>query len=151
MGIVINRPLELGITEVFDHLSIEYDQHTQFDANVMMGGPVETQCGFVIHDPLPEQRWEAVIQVSGGLSIATSRDILVAMAAGHGPKRALVALGYAGWGAGQLESEVLDNAWLSGPASTAVVFDCPHAQRWRKAAELMGVDVDRLSTMAGHS
>ena len=78
-------------------------------------------------------------------------DIIEALARGEGPARAMVALGYAGWGAGQLEDEVLDNAWLSGPFESAVIFDLPFEERWARAASLMGVDLERLSGVAGHA
>jgi putative transcriptional regulator len=83
--------------------------------------------------------------------VATSRDILTAVAQGAGPERAVVALGYAGWGAGQLEHEVLQNAWLSGPADSSIIFDLPYEERYESAARLLGVDLDRLSGEAGHA
>ena len=85
------------------------------------------------------------------LGVAASRDILVALAAGKGPRDAMVLLGYAGWGAGQLERELAENAWLSGPVDSAVIFETPFEQRWERAARLLGVDADRLSSQVGHA
>jgi len=92
-----------------------------------------------------------VLRVGGRIGIATSRDILSAVAAGQGPDRAVVALGYAGWGAGQLEREVLENAWLSGPADSSIIFDVPYDERWTRAARLLGADPERLSGEVGHA
>jgi putative transcriptional regulator len=149
MGIVINRPLELNLGEVLDHMSIEVDNIQVNDMMVLQGGPVQRDRGFVIHEPAGE--WDAVLTVGDDIGVATSRDILTAVAHGDGPKRAVVALGYAGWGAGQLEHEVLQNAWLSGPADSSIIFDLPYEERYESAARLLGVDLDRLSGEAGHA
>ena len=149
MGIVINRPLDLNLGEVLDHMSIEVDNIQVNDMMVLQGGPVQRDRGFVIHEPAGE--WDAVLTVGDDIGVATSRDILTAVAHGDGPKRAVVALGYAGWGAGQLEHEVLQNAWLSGPADSSIIFDLPYEKRYESAARLLGVDLDRLSGEAGHA
>jgi len=149
MGIVVNRPLELTLGEVLGHMDIEIQDPVVREMQVLQGGPVQRERGFVIHEPAGE--WEAVLRVGGDVGIATSRDILNAVAAGHGPERAVVALGYAGWGAGQLEREVLENAWLSGPADTSIIFDVPYDERWSRAARSLGVDPDRLSGEVGHA
>jgi putative transcriptional regulator len=149
MGIVINRPLELNLGDVLDHMSIEVVNPIVNRMKVLHGGPVQRERGFVIHEPAGE--WDAVLQVSDAIAVATSRDILTAVARGNGPPRAVVALGYAGWGAGQLEREVQENAWLSGPADSAIIFDLPYDERYEGAAKLLGVDLDRLSGEAGHA
>ncbi len=149
MGIVINRPLDLNLGDVLDHMSIEVDNIQVNDMMVLQGGPVQRDRGFVIHEPAGE--WDAVLTVGDDIGVATSRDILTAVAHGDGPKRAVVALGYAGWGAGQLEHEVLQNAWLSGPADSSIIFDLPYEERYESAARLLGVDLDRLSGEAGHA
>ncbi len=151
MGIVVNRPLDLDLANLFEHLDLEATPDAAVQAPVVMGGPVETQRGFVLFEPEGGEDWDALAIEGENLAVATSRDILVDMARGQGPKRFLVALGYAGWGAGQLEHEVLENAWLNGPADTDVIFECAFEQRWQRAAELLGVDVHRLSGLAGHS
>lgn len=149
MGIVINRPLELSLGEVLDHMDIDVENDTVNDMTVLQGGPVQRERGFVIHEPAGH--WDAVLEVGDEIGVATSRDILAAVALGEGPHRAVVALGYAGWGAGQLEREVLQNAWLSGPADSSIIFDLPYDERYESAARLLGVDVDRLSGEAGHA
>jgi len=114
-----------------------------------MGGPVQNDRGFVLHEPAGN--WEATLKVTDTIGITSSRDILQAIAAGKGPKNAIVTLGYAGWGAGQLESELAANTWLSGPASSNIVFDTPSEQRWQAAAALLGIDLNLLSSDTGHA
>ncbi|NKC15372.1 MAG: YqgE/AlgH family protein [Gammaproteobacteria bacterium] len=149
MGLVINRPLEVNFGDLLEHMNIDTARHEIKAKPIMQGGPVEPQRGFVVHEP--GGNWDAVMQVEDGLAVAWSKDILVALSEGSGPQRTLVTLGYAGWGAGQLENEVLDNSWLNGPADANIIFDCPYEQRWENAARLMGVDIERLSGTAGHS
>jgi putative transcriptional regulator len=148
MGIVINRPLELSLADVLEHLEITVQDAALSEVPVMEGDPVQRERGFVIHEPAGE--WDAVLKVGPRMGVATSRDILAAMARGEGPERAMVALGYAGWGAGQLEREVLENAWLSGPADSEIIFDVPYEQRWERATRRLGVDPERLMGQAGH-
>lgn len=149
MGIVINRPLELNLAEVLDHMDIKNSNPGITGMQVMQGGPVQRERGFVLHAPVGE--WDSVLKVSEEIGVATSRDILSAVAEGRGPEHTLVALGYAGWDAGQLEREVLENAWLSGPADSAIIFDAPYDERWERAARMLGVDPERLSGEAGHA
>jgi putative transcriptional regulator len=149
MGIVINRPLDISLGEVLGHMSIECTDASIRGMPVLQGGPVQRERGFVIHHPAG--KWDSVLEVGDQIAIATSRDILAAMAVGKGPERAVVALGYAGWGAGQLEREVSENAWLSSPANPEIIFDSPYDQRWSSAAHLLGVDLGRLHGEAGHS
>ena len=103
----------------------------------------------MLHDQQGD--WEATLQVGDGIDLTASQDVLAAIAAGHGPKRFLIALGFAGWGAGQLEREMAENAWLSGPASATVLFDTPVEKRWAAAAALLGVDLNLLSGDTGHA
>lgn len=149
MGIVLNRPTDLCLADVLQHMQIEGGMGVAGEQTVYLGGPVEEERGFVLHthtDP-----WDSTLAVDEEISITTSRDILEAMARGTGPRRTLVALGYAGWGAGQLERELQQNAWLSGPADQSILFDLPAEQRWEAAARLLGVDLHLLSTDAGHA
>jgi putative transcriptional regulator len=149
MGIVINRPLEIKFGEVLAQLSIDVTDETTHDGAVLHGGPVQTERGFVIHQP--SGTWGSVLQVSDTIAIATSHDILHAIAQGKGPERSVVALGYAGWGAGQLEREVLDNAWLNTPADSSIIFDVAAEHRWEQATRMLGVDPSQLVGEAGHS
>lgn len=149
MGIVINRPTELNLGEVFDHLDIEADVKTDVTVPVFEGGPVQREHGFLVHTPAGN--WDSSLPVTESIAVTTSRDILQAIAAGDGPERFLFALGYAGWGAGQLEEEMAANAWLSGPAEAHILFDLPAEQRWMAAAALLGVDLNLLSNDIGHA
>ncbi len=149
MGIVINRRTDLHLRDVLEQLGIESAKTFNIDASVYLGGPVQNNRGFVLHEPIGA--WESTLMVTETLGVSTSRDILEAIAQNRGPKKFLVALGYAGWGAGQLEREITQNSWLSGPASNAVLFDVPLEQRWKAAAQLVGVDLATLSGEAGHA
>lgn len=152
MGLVINRPLGLTLGEMLTQMDLACNDASILDRTVMQGGPVQPERGFVLHQPTG--MWDAVLgvgEVGDGLGIAASRDILAAIAAGNGPARSLVLLGYAGWGAGQLEREVAENAWLSGPVDDTIIFDAPVEQRYELAARLLGVKLDRLSGQAGHA
>jgi putative transcriptional regulator len=148
MGIVINRPLDLRLGDILTHMDIIAIPET-VELPVFQGGPVQTERGFVVHEPLGD--WDATLQVSEQIGVTASQDVLASIAAGQGPQRSLIALGYAGWGAGQLEREMAENAWLSGPATAEVLFDTPIERRWAAAAALLGVDVNLLSGDAGHA
>jgi len=149
MGIIINRPMKTQLGEVFMHMGIESVAAHINEQPVFEGGPVQPERGFVIH--LPAGEWESSLTISEDIAVATSTDILTAMANHQGPENALVALGYAGWGAGQLEDEILDNAWLHGPSSSDVLFRVPSEQRWAAAAALLGVDLNLISSQTGHA
>lgn len=150
MGIVVNRPLEdLSLRDVFSQLGLDYEAARNPDAPVLIGGPLQGNRGFVLHEPLGD--WESTLPISDTLGISTSRDILAAIAADRGPDNYLLALGYAGWGAGQLENEIAQNAWLSGPATGEILFHTPIEARWGAAARLLGVDIAKLSADAGHA
>ncbi len=149
MGIVINRPMDLNLGDIMTQMNIDVTADRVKSLPIFDGGPVQRERGFVIHRP--GGKWDAMLEVGSELSVTTSRDILVAVANGKGPEKTLIALGYAGWGAGQLEKEIAENAWLHGPASERVLFEMPHEERWQAAAALVGVDFDRLSGEAGHA
>jgi len=149
MGIVVNRPLGLELGDILDQMEIAGASSQVRTLPVFMGGPVQTERGFVLHSH--DRAWDSTMQITGEISVTTSRDILEAMAKGRGPRYSLVALGYAGWGEGQLESELTANAWLSGPASSQIIFALPTEQRWQAAASLLGVDLNLISGEAGHA
>jgi len=149
IGIVINRTVELTVGDVLDQMSIAKSGAQCAREAVHYGGPVQTERGFILHSELGN--WDSTLAVTDAIGLTTSRDILEAMARNEGPQRVLVALGYAGWGSGQLEQEMSDNAWLSGPATPDLIFDTPIEQRWSAAARLLGVDLNRLSHEAGHA
>jgi putative transcriptional regulator len=149
LGIVINRPLQMELGDVFQQLALEPIDTGLSKQPVLRGGPVQTERGFVLHEPSPP--WDSTVEVSDTVHLTTSHDILAAIARGTGPRRALMALGYAGWGAGQLELEMGANAWLSVPASPAIVFDTPFEARWAAAAGLLGINLATISSEAGHA
>jgi len=149
LGVVINRPLDMQLGEILQHMDIEACNEEISSRQVYMGGPVQNDRGFVLHEPSGD--WEATLKVTDSIGITSSRDILQAIAAGKGPKNAIVTLGYAGWGAGQLEQELAANTWLSGPSSSKIVFETPSEERWLAAAALLGVDLNLLSGDAGHA
>ena len=149
MGIVINRPMDLELSEVLTQMDMSSPHATINEKPVFHGGPVHPDRGFVIHRPGDE--WESTIAVTDQISVSTSRDVLEAIAKGSGPADILIALGYAGWGGGQLERELGENAWLSGPVDLDVLFRLEPEQRWRTAASILGVDVASLSPQAGHA
>jgi putative transcriptional regulator len=149
MGIIINRPMEIRLAEVLMQLDIETNLPEVADAAVYLGGPVQTDHGFVLHDG--DERYDSTLAVTPDIRVTTSRDVLEAIAAGRGPAQRLVALGYAGWSGGQLEQELSTNAWLSGPADREILFSLPAGERWQAAAQLLGVDLNLLSGDAGHA
>jgi len=149
MGIVINQPVELTLAEVIDHLGFPTAQAAHLQQSVYRGGPVETERGFVLHRPVGQ--WESTLSVTETIGLSTSNDIVEALAQGRGPEQCLVALGYAGWGAGQLEQELAENSWLSAPADENVLFDTDVDKRWEAAAALMGIDIKQLTGAIGHA
>lgn len=149
MGITINRMSEYRLGDVLAQMEMHSDLPRIVDAPVLIGGPVQPERGFVLHTPHGE--WESSIHISDHISVTTSRDILVAIAAGEGPGQAVVALGYASWGPGQIEQELRDNSWLTAPMAGSVLFDTPLEQRWQAAAGLLGVDLVQLTGYAGHA
>ncbi|KAA1190424.1 YqgE/AlgH family protein [Pseudohalioglobus sediminis] len=149
MGIVINQPLDLTVCEIFEHLQIDCVDDF-IDHPVMAGGPVQIDHGFVLHRGCAE-KWEASLKVTGEITLTTSRDILRAIAHGTGPKEHLIALGYAGWSAGQLEQELAENSWLTLPADSDIIFNTPTAQRLSRAAAQLGIDMNLISGEAGHA
>ena len=149
MGIVVNRPLELSVADVMSHMDIADTPPDLGQQAVYLGGPVDSERGFVLHTSTPS--WNSTLRITDSICVTTSRDILEAMARGEGPERTLVALGYAGWAGGQLEHELQDNAWLSGPADMRIMFEMPAEARWVAAAQLLGVDLNLISSEAGHA
>jgi len=149
LGIVINKALPMNLAEVFDQLGLDSEQSRVARQPVLRGGPVQTDRGFVLHTP--QGNWESSLPFSERVHLTTSRDILDALARGEGPEHAVIALGYAGWGAGQLENEMAQNAWLTVPADERLLFDTPLDERWQAACRLLGVDLLHLSSDAGHA
>jgi putative transcriptional regulator len=149
MGIVINHPLDLHLRDILEHLEID-DIRVPRDDLIMAGGPVQTDRGFVLHRA-GDREWESTLRLTDEISLTTSKDILTSIAHNEGPSAALVALGYAGWGAGQLEGELAANAWLTLPADSAIIFNTPISKRRNAAAAKLGIDLALLAPGAGHA
>ncbi len=149
MGIVVNRASEYTLGEVFEQMQIGTENDVLREQVVLAGGPVHPERGFVLHDG--GSAWDSTLPIADNLSLTTSRDILIAMAEGTGPAQAVVALGCAGWGAGQLEYELVENTWLTVTADPAVFFQLPLEQRWEAAASLIGVDLMHIADYSGHA
>ncbi len=148
LGLVINRPTDLRLRAMLEHLDIDCSGLLPEQA-IYWGGPVQMERGFVLHSPLGD--WEASIELSESLGVTTSRDILTAIGAGRGPARFQIMLGYAGWDAGQLEREIMENSWLNIGAELSVIFDTASEDRWEAATRLLGIDPSSLSQGAGHA
>lgn len=150
MGIVVNRPSEYTLGEVLGQMGVEGGTDEMRRQVVLAGGPVHPERGFVLHDG--GLRWDSTLDIGNGLYLTTSREILESMARGDGPSHAVVALGCAGWGSGQLEQELTtDNSWLTAPADADLLFDTPLDRRWQAAAGRIGVDFAYLADYAGHA
>jgi putative transcriptional regulator len=149
LGIVLNKPLPMRLSDVLSQMKLEPTTADIAAQPVLRGGPVHTDRGFVLHRP--GGQWDHTHRVSDTIQVTTSRDVLAAMARGEGPSDAFIALGYAGWESGQLEREMKENAWACMPVDPRVVFELPFEERWAGAWRLLGIDVDRLSSEAGHA
>jgi putative transcriptional regulator len=150
MGLAVNRPVEgLSVPDLLERLDINSEIKAPPDL-VMMGGPVERERGFVLHTD--DYHGEHSMEIGDGLTLTATRDILEAIAqAGDHPRRAILALGYAGWGAGQLENELKENVWLTCDADESLIFGPDHAAKWVRALAKLGVDAQRLSAVAGRA
>ncbi len=149
MGIVVNRPISLTLSELFAQINMPLKQAELEDMLVHFGGPVQTDRGFVLHEA--GGNWQSTLCVNQKVNLTTSKDILQAVGEGNGPKHILVTLGYAGWSQGQLEQELADNAWLSVPADDHILFDLPADEKLPAAMRLLGIDFASLSDEAGHA
>ncbi len=149
IGITINRLSSFTLGEVLIQLGIPCKDEKLSSSRVLEGGPVSPDHGFVLHSPV--DGFESSISINDDIMVTTSRDILIAIATGEGPRQFLVALGYAGWGNGQLESELRQNAWLSVPADKAILFEAPLQSRWERAVAILGIDIDHLHGVGGHA
>ena len=149
MGIVVNRASEYHLGEVLSQVGLESGDMALRERPVLGGGPVHPERGFVLHDG--ERDWESSLAFGDGLRITTSRDVLEAMAKGEGPRHAMVALGCASWGAGQLEYELGENTWLTVPADPELLFALPLDARWQAAAGRIGVDLAMVADYSGHA
>lgn len=148
MGIIINQPIELTFKELLGHLEIDINP-SLLEATLFNGGPVQQERGFILHTG--DKQWETTMNIGENINLTSSKDILADMAANKGPQHTLVALGYAGWDAGQLEEEIAANHWLVVPADYQIIFETKREQQWTAAARRLGIDVNLISNQMGHA
>ena len=150
MGIAINKPIDdLTLPQLLTQLGIEQDIRVPDNA-VLSGGPVGTDRGFVVHtDDFHSEG--ATMDINHECCLTATRDILLAIASGEPPRESIMALGYSGWGAGQLESEIAENAWLISEAVPDIVYGAEHDSKWGRALKLMGIDASRLHSAGGNA
>lgn len=153
MGVVINRPIDIKLKNLFEKVDLHLDREDLSEAPVFFGGPVQTERGFVLHESLDEEggHYNSTLKIPGGLEMTTSRDVLEALSHGAGPRKVFVTLGYSGWSAGQLEEELSRNGWLTVDARSDIIFDTPIEQRYDQALALLGIDRSFLMGEAGHA
>lgn len=158
LGLIINKPTDLMLPELFERIELNFGREDLREMPVFLGGPVQTERGFVLHDPMRgtdaasnESGYASTLRIAGGLDMTTSKDVLEALSSGVGPRRVLVTLGYAAWGEGQLESELAKNTWLTVEANADLIFDTPIEQRYDGALGLLGLESWRLAPQAGHA
>lgn len=150
MGLVINQPTTLNLkalmSQIDDEIVVSEENAEQI---VLAGGPVSQDRGFILHSN--QQGWSSSLQLTDDMMVTTSKDILPAMATNKGPDKCLVALGYAGWTAGQLEQEIQENSWLTVEADPDIIFNTPIHRRWQAAVNKLGVDIWQLAPTSGHA
>lgn len=158
LGLIINKPSTLSLQSLLSKIDLPLGREDLQADMVLRGGPVQTDRGFVLHDPIiiegakeDESAYASTLTIPGGLEMTTSKDVLEAIAHGAGPRRVVVTLGYASWGEGQLESELGENSWLTVNADPKVIFDTPVEERYNKAMGLLGLQPWMLSPEAGHA
>lgn len=149
IGITINRESGLTLGDLLFQLEIPCENQEVAAKAVLEGGPVSPNHGFIVHTPV--EGFDSSVRINDDIMVTTSRDILAAIAAGHGPQDFLIALGYAGWGDGQLESEMRQNAWLSVPADKDILFATASQDRWQQAVGKLGVNINDLHGVGGHA
>ena len=150
MGLIVNKSTDLKLGDLLSQLEIEPKEASRGQMPVYFGGPVETARGFVLHSPDYDSSLHSMA-VNGEFSMTATLDILEDIALGNGPERALMMLGYAGWGPGQLEDEISANGWLTGEAEIGMIYDGPEVDKWSAALQALGVDPLTLSASAGHA
>ena len=158
LGLVINKPSDILLPRLFEKVDLPLGREDLANQPVFQGGPVQTERGFVLHEPMlmdraetDESAYASTMTIPGGLEMTTSKDVLEALSTGAGPRRVFVTLGYASWGQGQLESEITENSWLTVEADPSVIFDAPVEQRYERAMALLGLQPWMLSPDAGHA
>jgi putative transcriptional regulator len=165
LGLIINKPTDISLEGLFEKVDLTLGREDLTRQPVFLGGPVQTERGFVLHDPMrgtpegapresegeDESPYASTMSIPGGLEMTTSKDVLEALSHGAGPRRVLVTLGYSAWGEGQLESELAENSWLTVDADASIIFDTPVDERYERALGLLGLQSWMLSRDAGHA
>lgn len=150
MGLVINKSSEISVSRLLNEIDIETNDDSELSSqNVLTGGPVQTDRGFVLHTG--GKIWSSSIALPGDINVTTSKDILQSLSTDQAPDQFLLTLGYAGWTAGQLEDEMANNAWLTIEADHDILFNTPVEKRWEKAIQKLGIDISQLSAISGHA
>ena len=149
LGVIVNRPIDMDLTSLFEKIDLTMSEDTLGNLPVYFGGPVQIDRGFVLHRPLGQ--WQSTMKINASVGFTSSRDVLSSVAEASDPKEIIVCLGYAGWGAGQLESELAQNSWLTVAASDAILFDMPPEARLPAAMKALGISFAQLSDVAGHA
>ena len=143
MGVVINKPMQINLGSVLQHLGIIVKNEDLITLPVLMGGPVGQEHGFILYQDAKTAK--------NKIELSASKDMLQKIASGHGPSDFLITLGYASWTSGQLETEIARNDWLIVPACTNLLFNSSIQARWHLAAKTIGVDIDKISSLTGHA
>ena len=149
LGLVLNKPTTMTLGALLQRIDLAANSGNEDRTPIFYGGPVQTDRGFVLHRPRGE--WSSTVEISPEISLTTSKDVLEAVAGGVGPEQLLVTLGYAGWGPGQLEAEISQNAWLTVKADPSLLFDTPAEERFIQAYQMLGIDPALLAPAAGHA
>ena len=138
--------------EIVSPFQVKAETASLASTPVYMGGPVETGHGFILHTNDTElETWTQTLRINDQISLSSSKDILFAIASGKGPSNFLITLGYAGWGKGQIEREMLENSWLNVSADNDIIFNTPSEKRWESAARKLGIDINLISGDIGHA
>ncbi|TKB47129.1 YqgE/AlgH family protein [Thalassotalea mangrovi] len=149
MGLVINIPVRITLKELLRQIDSEHSLQDVSNQRVLAGGPVSPDRGFVLHNS--QSGWHSSLLLKDDIMITTSKDILQSLGTDKAPDQFIVALGYAGWSAGQLEAEFQQNSWLNTDADKQILFETPIELRWQRAAEKLGIDLGHLSSEVGHA
>jgi putative transcriptional regulator len=150
VGLVVNQPTQsISFSDLLAQLKIP-SLDIETERAIILGGPVETERGFVLHST-DYYKEDATLKTSNTVGLTATLDILPAIANGEGPQRSLLAIGYSGWGPGQLEGEIQANGWLHCPADEGLIFDLEFTTKWERAIGLLGIDISQLSSDIGHA
>lgn len=149
LGIIVNRPIDMSLATLFEKIDVPFETLGMANLPIFFGGPVQTDRGFVLHRPVGE--WQSTLAVNQEVGLTSSRDVLQAVARDGQPHEIMVTLGYSGWGAGQIEHELAQNAWLTVPADPHILFELPYEDRLPSAMEILGIDFKNLAVKAGHA